>query len=202
MTRVHHFYHLYADGSYLRPLREHLLALENNLPQASVTVGVVGTPENRAKAMRRLHKTWTVHEWDTGWEQRTLEVLFDRLPFLDGPVLYAHSKGSANVCDVNDVWRQCMTKRLIANPQTALTLLEAGADTVGCHWLTPEAHPKNVKVPYYGGNYWWASRDHLLRLPPPSWETRYHAEAWLGTVRPERPMDLMPGWPGAGCAHH
>lgn len=198
---IEHYYHLYADGDWRPALSEHQEALRG-LPLGRVVVGVVGAPEARREALSVLPDWWDIVEADEGWEQVTLDALFKDLPRIKGPVLYAHSKGAANASDVNTAWRRCMTRSVVWHWPRALRALGRGHDTVGVHWLTPEEHPQAVQIPYYGGNFWWATADHLWRLPPPSHATRYHAEAWLGTVRPHNPLDLMPGWPGLGCAVH
>lgn len=200
---IRHFYHLYADGLWLPPLLEHLVALRS-LPPMLTTVGVVGSPANRRKAIAWLDPSWQVEEFDDGHEQRTLDMLFASLMLdeVDGPVLYAHTKGASDPSRLNVDWRRCMTQKLIACPTRALVLLGKGWDTVGCHWLTPEEYPRQVQIPFYGGNFWWASAAHLRRLPAPSHASRWHAESWLGTVRPSSPADLAPGWPGVPCRTH
>lgn len=203
---IHHFYHVYADGGWQQPVEEHVAALEVLDLDMRLTVGVVGRPANRVKVMQRMWGVqgldW-VHGWDAGYEQRTLGLAFDTEFADDDLILYAHSKGAGHpLPGVSDPWRRCMTRHLITEGRSALEAFKHGADTVGCHWLTPAEHPDLVTIPYYGGNFWWATGAHIKRLPPPSDATRYHAEAWLGTVPPHRAVDLQPGWPGAGCAEH
>lgn len=202
---IHHFYHIYADGNWRAALEEHQRALSSLMEHndVEVTVGIVGSQPNRQVVQNYLSRDWWKAEFDDGWEQQTLDLIFAHGGIeADDLVLYAHSKGAANPSDVNTVWRRCMTQKLIIDWRTPLAELAAGHDTVGVHWLTPEEHPDTVQVPYYGGNFWWASAAHIRRLSAPTYETRYHAEAWLGSVRPDRPKDLQPGWPGAGCKDH
>lgn len=200
---IHHFYHLYADGKWRTPWYEHLSSMmELGEEHINKTVCIVGSNENCMQARNCIPLSWNIEMYYDGYEQRTLDLIFGSGITDDDMVLYAHSKGSANVSQINDDWRRCMTRHLIDNWRNCLAEMAVGADTVGVHWLTPEEHPKTVTIPYYGGNFWWARGSHIRKLPPPSHETRYHAEAWLGTVRPEHPVDLQPGWPGAGCATH
>jgi hypothetical protein len=73
----------------------------------------------------------------------------------------------------------------------------AGADAVGCHWITPDEYAaRQVTTPFFGGNFWWARCGYLAGLAePPSCETDRHlAEAWVGGGNP-RVYDLRPGWP-------
>src|SRR6478752_4262558 len=90
--KFHHFYHLYADGEWGRPFAEHLNALDRIGVPYRVTCGVVGTPENRAEAIRYIPDGWEVVEFDDGFEHRTLNLIDERLT--DLPVLYAHTKGA------------------------------------------------------------------------------------------------------------
>lgn len=199
---IRHFYHLYADGDWRPALLEHLLAMETITDPVDAVVGVVGSKTNRKEAIRCLPDSWWYEEHEDGYEQRTLELIRQADIKPDDLVLYAHTKGAGNPSLLNTGWRRCMTKNLIRGWRTAVGHIFDGADTVGVHWLTPEQYPKQVQIPYYGGNFWWATGDHILQLPPPSYESRYHAEAWLGTVSPDNPVDLQPGWPGEGCAYH
>lgn len=207
---IQHFYHLYADGDWEQPLEEHVRALRTVTVPLNITVGVVGQTAAVGRASEALLRLMPQGyravdvSGNTGWEQDTLRLIRQALPSMDptDTVLYAHTKGAANPSGTNTAWRQCMTRKLVRGWRSAQQALRQGADTVGCHWLTPEKNPKVVEIPYYGGNFWWATPEHLKRLPDPSDETRYHAEAWLGTVVPGVPADFAPGWPGAGCVNH
>lgn len=202
---IHHYYHVFADGFWRRPVLEHVAALDKITADMAVTVGTVGSMENRLQVIDTIQAE-EYHGGPEGYEQFTLDFLYRDLHngviADDDVVLYAHSKGAAYSTDVSDVWRRCMTRHLINGWRAALLALKGGADCVGCHWLTPEQYPDSVQSPYYGGNFWWATAAHLRSLPAPSHETRFHAETWLGTVRPEQPVDFASGWPGAGCRDH
>lgn len=208
----HHYHHLYVDGDWREgfdELVDALNVLHETVSLHRITACLVGSYENRRAAepivLKDLDPDRTAH-FDTGYEQRTLGIIRADLrsgQLNTGNVLYTHSKGAGQPIDgVSAPWRRCMTRRLVEEGEHCIELLEAGHDTVGCHWLTPEEHPKTVTIPYYGGNFWWATAAHLQRLPDPRLDTRYHAESWLGTVRPLNPADLVPGWPGAGCRAH
>lgn len=206
---LHHYYHIYADGDWRLPLKEHIIALKRSHllhDIENVTVGVVGNIADRGRVIANVPEFWRVEQAKEGYEQFTLDVMYaDLCAGRIAPhdwVLYAHSKGAAYPTEVADDWRRCMTKHLITESSECRVHLLHGADTVGVHWLTPEEYPEQVQIPYYGGNFWWATGEHLLRLPAPSHETRYHAEAWLGTVPPAHPVDLQPGWPGGACSDH
>ena len=71
-------------------------------------------------------------------------------------------------------WRSCVEK------------LERGYDTVGCHWLTPDAYRQIVSSPFYGGNFWWAKADYIRKLPEPTTGTRPRGRGMARTGQPQR----------------
>jgi hypothetical protein len=199
------FYHLWADGAWSEPLIEHAAAMRQaglDRAAASVVVGVVGADANRVAAritashlLARARVTFV--EAETGWEQVTLAAVADAAAACDGEAafLYCHSKGAMDDTPVNAAWRRAMTGALVSGWRRCLDLLD-GAETVGCHWLTPEQWPACVSTPFWGGNFWWARASYLARLPPLANRHRHDAEAWVGSGEP-RPAaaDLSPGWP-------
>lgn len=195
--KFHHFYHLYADGDWGRPVAEHLNALDLIGIPYRVTCGVVGTAENRAEAIACLPDSWEILEFQDGFEDRTLSLIHDRLT--DVPVMYAHTKGAGYPLPVSDAWRACMTRQVIGRWRTNLQALETH-DLVGAHWLTPDEW-FDVESPFFGGNYWWATAEHLRSLGPVNMVDRFSAERWIGSV-PARVLNLVPGWPGPHCQQH
>lgn len=191
---IRHYYHVFADGHWQEPVREHVAAILASGLHAEMTIGVVGSPDNR-KAARQAFGVLPVErivEADSGWEQLTLDALHadDR----DGPVLYAHSKGSSDPSPINIAWRRSMTRRVVSGWRDCLARLDE-ADAVGCHWLTKREWPTmDITTPFFGGNFWWARSDYLRTLPAPSHVSRWKAEEWLGVNEP-RVFDLLPGWP-------
>lgn len=196
-ARFHHFYHLYADGDWGRPLAEHLNALDRIGVPYRVTCGVVGSPENRAEAIRHIPDSWEVVEFADGFEDRTLNLIPERLA--DIPVMYAHTKGAGYPLDYSDAWRACMTRHVVGRWRENLLALES-RDVVGAHWLIPTVW-EDVASPYFGGNFWWSTSDHLRRLGPVDTTIRFGAEQWVGSV-PARALNLVEGWPGPECVHH
>lgn len=194
---IRHYYHLYADGQWQEPVAEHLAALATIDVPLDVTVGLVGSPDNRAAARDALAGL-AVSRWvqaDGGWEQVTLAALRADLAYVhSGPVLYAHTKGAHDPSPINVAWRHSMTRRVVAGWRECLDRL-AEVDVVGCHWLTRAAYPRLVDNPFFGGNFWWAHPDYLRHLPALDYDTRWDAEKWVGQGRP-RVHDLLPGWPG------
>lgn len=206
--RLRHFYHVYAEGAWARPVREHIEALVAAKFAGRITIGLVGPSADRDRARSRLalqfaalrHCRVDWIERDAGFEQVTLAALhaWARDTEEDTAVLYAHTKGAHDVTDWNATWRRSMTRRVVGNWRRCIRLLDDGYDAVGCHWLTPEKHHAPpvyvVPSPFYGGNFWWARSSYLRRLPPVAAERRHDAEKWIGLGQP-RAYDLLPGWP-------
>jgi len=127
-------------------------------------------------------------------------------------VCYCHTKGASRPGDpLRDAWRRCMTRHVIWNWRKCVADLEAGADSVGCHWMTPErwgAALLPTKTPYWGGNFFWAKASFLLTLPKLTEDEKsmadfYLPERWIGEG-PRRPAvrDYHPNaWPSLKCAY-
>lgn len=172
-TPVAAFYHCWVDGECSNPREEFGAALEQP-----------GFPGERF--FNCSHATS---------EAPTINLVRAYAQDHDGVVLYAHTKGAATVSPFRDRWRRSMTARVVANWRENLTILERGdVDAVGCHWLTPEEYPDQVRSPFFGGNFWMARCDYLRTLPPCEAEPRWKAEGWIGLGCP-RVVDLLPGWP-------
>lgn len=113
-------------------------------------------------------------------------------------ILYHHSKG-VSTPNQADGWRRRMEDVNVWGWNNCVTILEAGYDVCGAHWLTPEQNPGVIASPFFGGTFWWARSEYINTLPPlpeAVWNNRYEAETWIGKG-PTRPrvMDLYPGWP-------
>jgi hypothetical protein len=209
---VRHYFHVYADGDAKNLdliLREHFRAVDRSrMVYDSMVFGIVGTPRNRAR-VREYLPPGRVHEWQRGFEQRTLAVLHDDVQDgLDGYVMYAHSKGAGYPVPWSAAWRRCMTKHVVVRAADCVRHLNAGADVAGPHWLDPRDYPRaGIPWPHFAGNFWWATTEHIRKLGPLNggdleFLRRFDAESWLGTVRPERVADLVKGWPGPTCHKH
>ena len=199
---ISHFYHAYATKSAYGMVAEHVTAIiESRLADHidHLSLGVVGTPESRKKIIDLCYgliPTEVVAEADEGWEQTTLNVLWERRASFSGPVLYAHTKGASQACPWNTKWRRTLTDRLVRGWQGAAQCL-AAADVVGCNWISESFLPRTgnpTNVHFFAGNFWWASPDYLRKLAAPSMDNRWEAEKWIGKGRP-RVCDLIPGFP-------
>lgn len=196
MDSIRHYYHLYSDGQWQDPVREHCDAMVSSGLRAvsSLTVCIVGHPDTRRAPREFLYDLNPVFvEYDCGWEQHTLNRLRFELHSHNDHVLYTHTKGASDPSPINIGWRRAMTQQVVNQWRDCVWQLSE-VDAVGCHWLTPEQYPGMVTTPFFGGNFWWANADYLRRLPAPLENDRWDAERWIGLADP-RVVDLIPGWP-------
>lgn len=190
---IHHFYHIYADGEWQEPLREHMDAVTKHGLDSVLNgfhVGVVGSGDNRLAALAALDKYEVPYsiaaEAEQGWEQVTMNRIWSFVQGRNGLVLYGHTKGAANPTPINHAWRKSMIFYNVVNWETATGhLFDQSIDTVGTHWCNNA---------FWGGTYWWARASYLARLQPPLSESRFQAEEWIGSGQP-RIVDMNPGWP-------
>lgn len=145
------------------------------------------------------------HGLDQNSEIPTLVHLQKWLPgHEDWRVLYFHSKGATNTLKPRpshwssdagyfafiDRWRKCMMDNLVLQWSKCVADLDAGVESVGCHWMV------NVGVPpvdtIWGGNFWWSTGKFLSTLadiatldsvhrPDLPDEKRYNAEHWISS---------------------
>ena len=190
LTRLTHFFHVYADGNFSTPIVEHFTeARISGLLDAldSVRVGIVGTPENRDRVLDLFDElevpVMVVADSATGWEQVTLAGLHKFCQDDDGFVFYGHTKGSWSSDPIAHPWRVTMIRDTVTawrDCVDALGLVQAA----GSYWLRsdmPEHHDHKF---FFAGNYWWARSDYVRTLEPVGVETRFQAEGWIGLGEP------------------
>ena len=120
----------------------------------------------------------------------------------DWLVCFWHNKGVTHPWDLlNTRWRQCMEKAVIKNWRRCVMDLESGLDSVGAHWLTPEQFRGIVRLPFWGGQFFWANSSFLATLPqlpnnPVTRDDWFLSENWIGMGRRPRVKDYCPHWPG------
>jgi len=159
---IHHFYHIYADGGWERPISDHIAAIRETGLESHLTsfnVGIVGSKENREAVKAFLDansiKYSVIAEEDQGWEQTTLTPLYEFIKEAEGFVTYAHTKGAANDPPVNTPWRLHMEYHNFVNWQIPVQALSEGKLLAGCFWII------TATAKFYGGTYWWARIDAL-----------------------------------------
>jgi hypothetical protein len=167
-------------------------------------VGINGDEED-AKVARLFvppKAKFIIHGSGATTEIPTLSYLRQWLPgHEDWRVLYTHIKAISHPgLDLYRDWRRRCEIATVWKWRECMAAMDAGVDTCGAHWLTPEQYPGLiVGPPFYGGTFWWSSAKHLMTLPPlpeATWANRYIAEKWIG-MGPRRPTvkDFFPGWP-------
>lgn len=130
----------------------------------------------------------------------------------DWNVLYLHSKGATHVPDTDYAkfchgWRECMMGDLVNNWRQCVADLEAGWESVGCHFMRNMADgTQNI----WAGNFWWATSNFLREVPSiflrdriktsgiAALESRYEAEVWIGNGRLPKVKEYRPAG-GGGC---
>lgn len=183
--RLTHFYHVYADGDWVVPARDHFAALEaSNLTDHldSIRLGIVGQKSNREKVKNSLPGV-VVAESETGWEQVTLKELYDFCQTDDGAVFYAHTKGAGAVSELSSRWRVSMIHDTVTRWRECVEALET-VDAAGSYWLMsgePEHWDHGF---FFAGNFWWAKSLYVRGLDPVRNEHRFQAEGWVGLGNP------------------
>jgi hypothetical protein len=122
-------------------------------------------------------------------------------------VLWFHSKGATHEPGhyLSDRWRGCMQKHCVVNWRQCVADLDAGFESVGCHWMSGNKTPPGQSI--WAGTFFWAKASFLLTLPSvmkrdriklsglDSIESRYEAEVWIGNgPRLPRVKDYHPNW--------
>jgi hypothetical protein len=191
---LHHFFHVFADGSWRLPLGEHLAALKHSGLARNLDgfyYGVVGS-EDRRKQVKKVLPGECVAEAETGWEQVTLSKVREFAQHHSGLLLYGHTKGAGFPRKLADLWRRSMIYDNVVRWQEAVEGLQQ-ADVAGSHWLTSPDHEHKHHRYFFGGNYWWAHLDYLRTLPPVGNDHRHQAEGWIG-LRDPKPFILRDGY--------
>jgi hypothetical protein len=197
--KIHHFYHIYSNGNWQTPFREHVEALRhsgliNNLD--SFHIGIVGNEQSResVKSFIRAENLNALIccEVDDGWEQETLDKLLEFSKENDGLVLYAHTKNAVNINDLHLRWRKSMTYHNVINWQKNVDVLTNKDDVYhmsGCHYLEignegrVDKQTVNIIKGFMAGNYWWSKLEYIRLLEPSVRISRYYAEIWVSNLK-------------------
>lgn len=190
---INHFYHIYADGSWQEPVEEHINALKKHGLADELNgffIGLVGSEENRNSVIEKMKEYEidfsVVSEAESGWEQVTMNKLYEFAQGNDGLIFYAHTKGAHDPSPINIAWRKSMCYFNVVmwkNTKAYFSIMDV--DTIGCHWCNNA---------FWGGTYWWARAEYIRNLGYPKTEDRWKAEEWIGSGQPKI-VDLNPGWP-------
>ena len=190
MTRLTHFFHVYADGNFSTPIREHFGEVKaSGLFEEldSVRVGIVGSEANRARVLTLFEElgvpAMVVGTAPTGWEQVTLTKLHTFAKKDDGFIFYAHTKGAWSSDSMAHPWRQSMIRHTVARWRECVDALQV-VDTAGPFWLESRAPEHKNHKHFFGGNFWWAQSAYVAKLRPVGVSSRYDAEGWIGLSDP------------------
>lgn len=201
MPEIHHYYHIYADGSWETPMQEHFAALKcsglQDHDRFSLHIGLIGSEENAGRVRDFLNATgieWREVGWErSGWEQLTLNVLAAECHQRTGVAFYAHTKGAHAPGPFNTEWRKRMTHFTVTKWREAIRSLETN-HAYGCHWMQLEGNW------LFGGNFWWTHMSLLRLLDMPRADNRWHAEEWIGQLHDRvanfKICDPAPPFPG------
>lgn len=208
--KLHHYYHIYADGQCETPIREHIRALkESGLYDAlrTMAIGVVGSKQKRDEVIHCLNTLdidfEIAAESDSGWEQETQIPMWEFSKQHDGLVLYAHTKGASNPSDVNIRWRRSMIYWNVIRWKLAVDKL-TDHDAYGCHWIQPllEGMPEHKQGNFmFAGTFFWLKCEVMRRFPRPALTHRHEAEGFVGYGWHEQPYsvyDPAPYFPNSG----
>lgn len=207
MARLVHYYHLYANGNWLEPWEDQIKALvDSGLYQKldSIKIGVVGGSGQRKAAIEAvtLHdKVQIVVEASTGYEQETLDILYQESMESEEEIyfLYGHTKGAAFHRPINAWWRRDMIRHTVERWQESISLLNEGYDATGIYWRRgPLGSKSPVANSHFSGNFWWAKSSYLNTLGVPARNSRYDAEAWIGLNPNIKAYELHGGMPKVG----
>lgn len=207
--KLWHFYHAYAQEGkeeiWLPIINEHIDALKSSglAPNLIKTyIGVVGSEISATKISSVFSANEIENEIcalnDCGWEQVTLNKLYEFSLGNDGYVFYAHTKGAFYPNRVRDLHRRTMNEYLINRWSEHIRLLLDGFSSTGIFFLrgSPEPlansdnqathtenHP-NIKRyrGFFAGNFWWCKLSLIKNMGQPSMENRIKAEAWMNNL--------------------
>jgi hypothetical protein len=209
---LHHFYHIGSSGKWLQPLSEHIHALKRYglLKKIdSLNFGIIGLIDDRNDVKKYLSSELDafniVAEADHGWEQVTLQPLYDFALENDGYILYAHTKSSNNHNIFGAKHRRSMTYFNVVNWKDCVEKLDEGYSLAGTHYcqmhLVKDAYGNEMDIPgetrwenikkydgFFLGNFWWTTTEAIKTLKPCANNYRQDAEFWIAQIKLENKM--------------
>jgi hypothetical protein len=201
---MYHFYHIYADGQWQRPLGDHIKALKKteliNFLEP-IKFGIVGSDFNLKEVINFIESQninyEIVNHQHYGWEQVTQNKIYEFAQDNNGLVFYAHTKASYRGDPGQHEWRETMTYYNVVRWKECIDALN-DHDTAGCFWMTPlpQMTEHSGHKSFYAGTFWWTTLNYIRKLPAPNMEHRYRAEGWIGLANEVKPFSFAPGWPG------
>ena len=204
--KLWHFYHAYAQENkediWLPIVEEHVNALRSSGIASKLNktyIGVVGSESSAEKISKIFRAKGIDNEIcaikSSGWEQITLNKLYEFSLKNDGYVLYTHTKGAGYPDGGRDYHRRVMNEHLIGRWSKNVDLLSSGFCAAGVFFLpgSPENFYEggvikeldpNVKRyrGFFAGNFWWCNLEFIKKMGYPSMENRIKAEGWMNNL--------------------
>lgn len=206
-VQLWHFYHAYAQDNeediWLPIIEEHI----NSLYLAGVAsklnktfIGVVGGKSSAEKISALFGEKGIDNEIcvlnDCGWEQQTLNKLYEFSLSNDGYVLYAHTKGAFYQSKGRGAHRKKMNEHVIGRWLEHIDLLHQGYCATGVFFLRGSPyfdHSKECELMdkidktkryrgFFAGNFWWCNLDLIKEMGYPTMEDRVGAEEWMNNL--------------------
>lgn len=211
------FYHVYMGGGVIPAAADNCLRIcMEQLDTLNVTglvtqsnlvhVGVSGSKDaaNMVKSVVPWPKVSVMHnEFGVGELPTMAHMQYWCKDHPGYAVLYFHTKGAIHGgSPVYERWRYCMENVVLWRWRECVAdISDRGIDMAGAHWLKPQNYPFIGPLPYWAGNFWWASSDFINTLPTVEVNAdRYQAEVWIGkSRRAPRVHDYAPHFPMTGC---
>lgn len=197
MKKIHHFYHIYASGMWETPAVEHVRALNESGLMSQISTfnfGLVGKREDQDRVEKFLEENFPtiniVARAEEGFEQETMDAIYDYAKDHTGYVLYAHTKNAMNLNDLHVKWRKSMTYFTVMRWKECIELMDDGYNAVGSHYLkiTPEALVQEFGYDksYHGlfaGTFWWTDLEYIKKFPKVGRNSRFDAEYWISNLK-------------------
>jgi hypothetical protein len=166
-VKIYHFYHIWADGNWEIPVKEHLDSLIKYeiLNSISIKIGIVGSVENRDK-VKKYVSDYGINfevcaETETGYEQETLDKILE-LEDEDAYILYMHTKGSYNDQDFEHNWRRNMTLGLIGSWQKCIQILNKNVLIGYTYSNLKKFDEKNLSIIYNKYDEIFSNKDDVI----------------------------------------
>jgi len=228
--KLWHFYHAYApegkEDIWLPIVTEHANALclsGLSLSLSKTYVGVIGSESSAKKISAIFNEYGIKHEicdiQNEGWEQVTLNKLYEFSIGNEGYVFYAHTKGAFYATANRHTWRRIMTKYLIGRWSEHVLAISKGFCASGIFFFPshPELDNSYIHEPvplaltydihastkyhrgFFAGNFWWCNLGIIKNMGYPSQNSRMDAEAWPNRLKDAVPdggymlYDMIPG---------
>jgi len=107
-----HFYiflHIYADGNFINESLNDFIPVFKKIKPKKIFIGIVGNQDNRIKIKNILNYENILYEicdeQEAGWEQVTINKIYEFSLNNDGKFFYCLTKVSGNFDEINVYWR-------------------------------------------------------------------------------------------------